>query len=85
VLFGVALWLTGRASFDLASAGLAWLHWVSPRYSAYAAVHGLVMLAAVGAAWFAPWPAVATISLIAIATISLIAVATNAYPWQGPW
>jgi hypothetical protein len=84
VLFGVALWLTGRASGDLAFAGLGWLHLVSPgQYSGYAAVRGLVMLAAVGAAWFAPRPAVAAVSLIAIATVSLIAVATHAYPWQG--
>jgi hypothetical protein len=76
VLFGVALWLTAQASLDLAFPG---------RHVAYAAVRGLVMLAAVGAAWFAPRPAVAAISLIAIATISLIAVAADAYPWQGPW
>ena len=86
MLFGVALWLAGRASGDLAFAGLGWLHLVSPgQYSAYASVRGLVMLAAVGAAWFAPRPAVAAISLIAVAAISLIAFATDAYPWQGQW
>jgi hypothetical protein len=86
VLFGVALWLTARASFDLAFAGLGWLHWIPPgQRSAYAAVTGLVMLAAVGAAWFAPRPGVAAVSLIAVAAMSLIAVATDAYPWQGQW
>jgi hypothetical protein len=86
VLFGVALWLTGEVAGDLAFAGLGWLHWVPPgQHFGYAAVHGLVILAAIGAAWFAPRPAVAAISLIAAATISLIAVATDTYPWQGPW
>jgi hypothetical protein len=84
VLFGVALWLTGRACFDLAFAGLGWLH-PPGQYSAYTAVQGLVVLAAVGAAWFAPRGVVAAISLIAVATMSLIAVATHAYPWPGQW
>jgi hypothetical protein len=78
VLFGVALWLTGNVSFDLAFAGQGWLHWVPPgQHFAYIAARGLVMLAAVGAAWFAPRPVVAA--------ISLIAAAACAYPWQGPW
>jgi hypothetical protein len=86
VLLGAALWLTGRACFDLATASLGWLHWAAPgQHFGYAAAHGLVMLAAVGAAWFAPRPAAAAISLIAAATISLIAAATHAYPWQGQW
>jgi len=86
VLFGVALWLTGEASSHLAFACQGWLHWVPPgQHFAYAAVRGLVMLAAAGAAWFAPRPVAAAISLIAIAAISLIAIATDAYPWQGPW
>ncbi len=71
---------------DLSFAGQGWLHWVPPgQHFGYVAVRGLVTLAAVGAAWFAPRPGVAAVSLIAVATISLIAVATDAYPWQDPW
>jgi hypothetical protein len=78
VLFGVALWLAGRVSRDLAFAGESWLHWVPPgQHAAYVAARGLVMLAAAGAAWFAPRPV--------IAAISLIAAAAAAYPWLGPW
>jgi hypothetical protein len=78
VLFGVALWLSGEVSFDLTFPALGWLHWVPPgQRFAYVAVRGLVVLAAVGAAWFAPRPAVAA--------ISLIAAALCAWPWPGPW
>jgi hypothetical protein len=87
VLFGVALWLTTELSGDLgvlASIGMGWLH-LAPRPFAYVVVRGVVTLAAVGAAWFAPRPAAAAISLIAIAAISLIAVATDAYRVQGAW
>lgn len=76
VLFGVALWLAGQVSRDLALAGESWLHWVPPGQQ-YVAARGLVVLAAVGAAWFAPRPV--------IAAISLIAAAAAAYPWLGPW
>ena len=82
VLFGVALWLTGQAADNLALAGLGWLHGIQPaQYFAFAAVRALVILAAVGAACFAPRPVVAAVCLIAIAVIVLIAVHTYAYLW----
>jgi hypothetical protein len=87
VLFGVALCLATEVSGDLgvlASIGMGWLH-LAPRPFVLVVVRGLVMLAAVGAAWFAPRPVVAAISLIAVATISLIAIAVDGYRWQGAW
>jgi hypothetical protein len=78
VLFGIALWLTGQVSDDLSFAGEGWLHWVPPgQHFAYHAACGLGMLAAAGAAWFAPRPVVAA--------ISVITATACAWPWQGPW
>jgi hypothetical protein len=78
VLFGVVLWLAGQISASLAFAGESWLHWVPPgQHAAYTAFRGLLMLAAVVAAWIAPRPAVLA--------ISLTGAAACAFPWQGPW
>ena len=78
VLFGVVLWLSGRASFELSFACQGWLHWVPPgQHFAYQAACGLVVLAAAGSAWLAPRPVAAA--------ISLIAAAACAWPWQGLW
>jgi hypothetical protein len=85
VLFGVALWLTSQVSVDLAFPGQGWLHWAPfGQPFGYAVARGLAMLAAVGAAWFAPRPVVAAISLIAVAAISLT-VARDAHTYQGAW
>jgi hypothetical protein len=85
VLFGVVLWLAGQISLDLSVACQSWLHWLPPdQTAAYLVACVLAMLAAAGAAWFAPRPVLAAISLTAAAAISLIAAA-YAYPWQGPW
>jgi hypothetical protein len=81
-LFGVALWLTGQAADNLALAGLGWLHGIQPtQHFAFVALRALLILAAVGAACFAPRPVVAAVSLIAIGAIVLIAVNTYAYLW----
>ena len=77
VLFGVALWLSGRISGDLGFAALQWLHSVPAGRSGYLLFSALVLLAAVGAAWLAPRPVVVA--------ICLAAAAVCAYPWQGPW
>jgi hypothetical protein len=86
VLFGVALWLTWEASLDLATAELGWLHGVQPAQQfAYVTVRALVILAAVGTAWFAPRSVVAAVSLTAAATVALIDVRPVVYPGPAPW
>lgn len=78
VLFGVVLWLAGQISASFAFAGESWLHWAPPgQQAAYVAVRGLLMLAAVLAAWIAPRSAVLAISLTGAAACAL--------PWRGPW
>jgi hypothetical protein len=79
VQFGVAFWLAGQVSTnDLSFACAGWLHWVPPgQHFAYQAACGLAILTAAGAAWFAPRPVVAAVSLIAAAACT--------WPWQGPW
>jgi hypothetical protein len=77
VLFGVALWLSERISGDLGWAALQWLHSAPPGRSGYLLFSGLAILAAAGAAWFAPRPVVVA--------VSLAAAAVCAYWWQGPW
>jgi hypothetical protein len=78
VLFGVLLWLAKLSSSDLSFACEGWLHWVPPgQHFAYQAACGLGMLVVAGAAWFAPRPVVAAVSLITAAACT--------WPWQGPW
>jgi hypothetical protein len=68
-LLGVALWLAGQASGSLSLASLAGLHRLSPAFgdARLVAFSGLLVLAATGAAWFAPRPITAAVSLAAAA------------------
>lgn len=80
VLLGVALWLAERASTSLTLASLAGLHQLSPAFGAagLVAFSGLMVLAATGAAWFAPRPVTAAVALAA-------AVVCAYRDWSGWW
>lgn len=83
VLLGVALWLAEQASGTLAVGYLAWRHrdFVAPGGPGQVALAGVVVLAVLAAAvaaWFAPRPVIAAVSLAA-------AVVCADKDWSGWW